>query len=81
MNSSDKDTNQHLRANDGEQLSDASDSNADQEMTGQRDIDGNTAASYHDRDKVGSRANEASDRNDSNTGGMISGGAKGAAQS
>lgn len=39
------------------------------------------AQNYHDRDRVSQRANEASDRNDTNTGSMIAGAAKGANQS
>ncbi len=38
-------------------------------------------AGYRDTGRVSERANEAPDRTDSNTGGMISGGAKGASQS
>lgn len=39
------------------------------------------AQNYRDRDRVSSRANEVTDRNDTNTGAMISGAAKGANQS
>ncbi len=36
---------------------------------------------YQDKERVNKRANEASDSTDTNTGGIISGGAKGASQS
>ena len=39
------------------------------------------ATSYHDTERVSPRDNEASDQNDTNTGGIIAGGAKGASQS
>lgn len=42
---------------------------------------GSRATSYHDTERVSPRANEASDQHDTNTGGIISGGAKGTSQS
>jgi hypothetical protein len=39
------------------------------------------ATSYHDTERVSPRANEASDQKDTNTGGIIAGGAKGTSQS
>ncbi len=43
--------------------------------------DGLNTGTPRDANRVSQRANEAPDRNDSNTGSMISGGAKGASQS
>ena len=42
---------------------------------------GTNATSYRDTERVSPRANEASDQNDTNTGGIVAGGAKGASQS
>ena len=39
------------------------------------------ATSYHDTERVSPRANEASDQKDTNTGGIVAGGAKGTSQS